>query len=330
MATTSTDLRRHAGDRTPTTSCACAALVDADLRRRQGQGLHRRPGASPRATRRRSSSTSRRFIQYGASPRATHLPDAGRQGARLPRRAAATSRRRTSRRSACDVLRHRVIVTYEAEAEEMTSDDDRAADLRWRAGAVRHGAGRGERLRLTAPRTREPRPWHATMLTREQLKAIRQIQIRTSRLVSDLFAGQYHSVFKGRGMEFDEVRAVPARRRRPHDRLERHRAHGRAVRQALRRGARADGDAAGRRQRLDALRHACSSSSGSWRRSWRRCSPSRPSATTTRSAWSSSPTASSWRCRRARATATCCASSARSSTTFRTGAAPTSRSRSTT
>jgi uncharacterized protein (DUF58 family) len=44
------------------------------------------------------------------------------------------------------------------------------------------------------------------MLTREQLKAVRKIQIRTSHLVSDLFGGQYHSVFKGRGMEFAEVR----------------------------------------------------------------------------------------------------------------------------
>jgi uncharacterized protein (DUF58 family) len=44
------------------------------------------------------------------------------------------------------------------------------------------------------------------MLTREQLKAIRKIQIRTSHLVSDMFGGQYHSVFKGRGMEFAEVR----------------------------------------------------------------------------------------------------------------------------
>jgi uncharacterized protein (DUF58 family) len=44
------------------------------------------------------------------------------------------------------------------------------------------------------------------MLTREQLKAVRKIQIRTSHLVTDLFAGQYHSVFKGRGMEFAEVR----------------------------------------------------------------------------------------------------------------------------
>ncbi len=44
------------------------------------------------------------------------------------------------------------------------------------------------------------------MLTREQLKAVRKIQIRTSHLVTDLFAGQYQSAFKGRGMEFAEVR----------------------------------------------------------------------------------------------------------------------------
>jgi len=44
------------------------------------------------------------------------------------------------------------------------------------------------------------------MLTSEQIKAIRKIQIHTSHLVSDLFAGQYQSVFKGRGMEFAEVR----------------------------------------------------------------------------------------------------------------------------
>jgi uncharacterized protein (DUF58 family) len=44
------------------------------------------------------------------------------------------------------------------------------------------------------------------MLTSEQIKAVRKIQIRTSHLVSDLFAGQYQSVFKGHGMEFAEVR----------------------------------------------------------------------------------------------------------------------------
>ena len=44
------------------------------------------------------------------------------------------------------------------------------------------------------------------MLSREQLKTVRKIQIRTSHLVTDLFAGQYQSAFKGRGMEFAEVR----------------------------------------------------------------------------------------------------------------------------
>ncbi len=42
--------------------------------------------------------------------------------------------------------------------------------------------------------------------TREILKKVRQIEIRTRRLVNDSLSGQYHSVFKGRGMDFDEVR----------------------------------------------------------------------------------------------------------------------------
>ncbi|MGW8225425.1 MAG: DUF58 domain-containing protein, partial [Anaerolineales bacterium] len=44
------------------------------------------------------------------------------------------------------------------------------------------------------------------MLTTELIKKIRRIEIRTRRLVDDSYAGEYHSVFKGRGMEFDEVR----------------------------------------------------------------------------------------------------------------------------
>jgi len=38
------------------------------------------------------------------------------------------------------------------------------------------------------------------------LGRMRQLEIRTRRLVNDSLAGQYHSVFKGRGMDFDEVR----------------------------------------------------------------------------------------------------------------------------
>lgn len=44
------------------------------------------------------------------------------------------------------------------------------------------------------------------MLPTEIQKNVRRIQIRTSRLADDLLAGMYHSAFKGRGIEFEEVR----------------------------------------------------------------------------------------------------------------------------
>jgi len=44
------------------------------------------------------------------------------------------------------------------------------------------------------------------MIPKEILKKIRRIQITTSRMVTDTFAGKYQSVFKGKGMEFYEVR----------------------------------------------------------------------------------------------------------------------------
>lgn len=44
------------------------------------------------------------------------------------------------------------------------------------------------------------------MLPKEVLRKIRRIEITTSRLVTDFLSGQYESVFKGRGIEFDEVR----------------------------------------------------------------------------------------------------------------------------
>jgi uncharacterized protein (DUF58 family) len=44
------------------------------------------------------------------------------------------------------------------------------------------------------------------MLPTELFKYVKQIHIRTRRLVNDVFAGGYHSAFKGRGMEFAEVR----------------------------------------------------------------------------------------------------------------------------
>jgi uncharacterized protein (DUF58 family) len=44
------------------------------------------------------------------------------------------------------------------------------------------------------------------MISKDIVKKIQQIQIHTRRLVNEAFVGEYHSVFKGRGMEFDEVR----------------------------------------------------------------------------------------------------------------------------
>ncbi len=44
------------------------------------------------------------------------------------------------------------------------------------------------------------------MTTQELLKKVRQIEIKTRGLVNHVFSGEYHSVFKGRGMEFSEVR----------------------------------------------------------------------------------------------------------------------------
>ena len=44
------------------------------------------------------------------------------------------------------------------------------------------------------------------MIPREVLEKVRFIEIQTRHLVNDIFGGEYHSVFKGRGMEFAEVR----------------------------------------------------------------------------------------------------------------------------
>lgn len=46
----------------------------------------------------------------------------------------------------------------------------------------------------------------STTVTKEILRKVRQLEVRTNRLVNDSLAGDYHSVFKGMGMNFDEVR----------------------------------------------------------------------------------------------------------------------------
>ena len=45
------------------------------------------------------------------------------------------------------------------------------------------------------------------MDTKEILKKVRKIEVKTRRLSDHIFGGEYHSTFKGRGMTFSEVRA---------------------------------------------------------------------------------------------------------------------------
>lgn len=49
-------------------------------------------------------------------------------------------------------------------------------------------------------------PQETAEKTRELLKKVRRIQVRADKLVNDVIVGEYRSVFKGRGMEFEEVR----------------------------------------------------------------------------------------------------------------------------
>ncbi len=48
------------------------------------------------------------------------------------------------------------------------------------------------------------------MIPKEVLQKVRQIHIRTAKMVNELFAGEYVSTFNGRGMEFEEVREYQA------------------------------------------------------------------------------------------------------------------------
>ena len=80
------------------------------------------------------------YIQNGASPRATiNLTLAARASAFLQGRGYVTPQ--DVKDLALDVLRHRVTVSYEAEAENITREDIIAEDPRHAAGAVKHGRG---------------------------------------------------------------------------------------------------------------------------------------------------------------------------------------------
>jgi len=62
-------------------------------------------------------------------------------------------------------------------------------------------------LRWLNPRkTPPPEPLRGPNIPPELLQRVRAIEIRARRLVDDLFLGEYHAVFRGRGIEFDELR----------------------------------------------------------------------------------------------------------------------------
>src|SRR6059058_3194881 len=48
------------------------------------------------------------------------------------------------------------------------------------------------------------------LTTAEILKKVRELEIKSKKLTSDLFTGEYHSAFKGKGMSFKEVREYSA------------------------------------------------------------------------------------------------------------------------
>ena len=87
----------------------------------------------------------------------------------------------------------------------------------------------------------------AAMIPRELLKKIRHIEIRTKRLVNDLFSGRIPFHLQGAGNGVRGSAAVSAGRRYPADRLECHGAYRLSVREEVPRGTRALGGAAGGR-----------------------------------------------------------------------------------
>jgi uncharacterized protein (DUF58 family) len=65
---------------------------------------------------------------------------------------------------------------------------------------------RRRRVQASPPPRPEPAGGAGNPLARDLLQRVRRIEISTRRAVEDTLSGQYHSVFKGRGMDFSEVR----------------------------------------------------------------------------------------------------------------------------
>ena len=46
------------------------------------------------------------------------------------------------------------------------------------------------------------------MLSNELLKKIRRIEIKSNKLVDEIFSGEYRSGFRGKGVEFEDIRSI--------------------------------------------------------------------------------------------------------------------------
>ena len=158
------------------------------------------------------------LIEYGASPRASiALNLAARAHAFLRHRGYVTPE--DVKAIGPDVLRHRVVLTYEAEAEEVTERADRAARVRGRRGPVSDTASMALRLGSgVAKRPLEARRRLARALDRgrgrvsrdlerrrtkpiptELLKQLRTIEIHTARLANEQLVGHVHVELQGPG-----------------------------------------------------------------------------------------------------------------------------------
>ena len=201
------------------------------------------------------------YVQYGASPACDDQSDARRQGRRVPRGPR---------------LRH------PAGREGPRARCAAPPHQRFLRGGGGERDCRRHRQKHPRHRARAVNPTMNPQHAKEILKKVRQVEIRTRRLVNDSMAGQYHSVFKGRGMDFDEVREyVPGDEVRMIDWNVTARA-GHPLHQEVHRGARTDHPPDGRRERVgqtSAQRHRANAK---WPRSLRVCWHSRPSATATR------------------------------------------------
>ena len=154
----------------------------------------------------------RGMVRAGASPRGTiALTLAARGWAFLQGRGYVVPE--DVKMLAPDVLRHRIIPSFDAEAQGVDGDRDRPERAEDSGVAMSADAARSVTERIS--------------------QNVRRIDICSRRLSTDSFQGGVQSRFRGRGMDFDELREYEPGDDVPRDRLERVRAHGPHVREEV-------------------------------------------------------------------------------------------------